>query len=433
VTLPVDATQALRTLPELRTLITSIRDASPTEPETDAIEWKRSLDLTSAEDRFNLARHVLGMGNRIPAVAERSFQGCGYVLVGVEPQRLAGCPVWDPADIDNWLARYIAPGSPRWHPTYVEVGGLEVLAITVEAPRHGDGLCTLQRDYDSAKAGRVFVRRSGTTTEASPAEIRALEGRLLGARPTLALDVAIAGEPEIARVRIDLQVAEQWIQQEATRYHDALERHQAARRRQFVPPVFGDPRRETDYVDEVNVYLEESGNRFRALTYQQVIQQRGGKLILEAQNPTPGNFEKVLLTVMLPDGVQAFFDEDEPFDALEAPDAPAEMGDQSPITPVTALRATAFVESDAVFREEGQALQLRYGSFHLRPGATERLAPVYLSVDDTWDEETVMLSWRATSTSVESWVEGEVTIPVSPAAVVPAVSPPSDTPTDAAK
>src|SRR4051794_22029323 len=86
VALALDTTRALRTLPELRALVEAVRDAPRSEPETDALEWKRGLDLASkAEDRFNLARHVLGMGNRTPVVASRTFEGCAYLLVGVEP------------------------------------------------------------------------------------------------------------------------------------------------------------------------------------------------------------------------------------------------------------------------------------------------------------------------------------------------------------
>lgn len=84
-TLSVDRTRALRTRSELISLVSAVRDASSSEAETDSLEWKSHWDLSSAETRFETARHILGFGNRSLTLAGRDFEGCAYFLAGVEP------------------------------------------------------------------------------------------------------------------------------------------------------------------------------------------------------------------------------------------------------------------------------------------------------------------------------------------------------------
>jgi hypothetical protein len=81
--------------------------------------------------RFETVRHVLGFGNRTVLAAQSTFEGCAYLLAGVEPGNLVGTKVVDPADLDNQLSDYIAPGQPRWSPHYVTVHGKSVMV-----PRH---------------------------------------------------------------------------------------------------------------------------------------------------------------------------------------------------------------------------------------------------------------------------------------------------------
>ncbi|HLB22115.1 MAG TPA: hypothetical protein VK605_08380, partial [Solirubrobacteraceae bacterium] len=187
--LNVDSGRALRTPGELRALVEAVRDAPASEPETDSVEWKGSWDLADAGHRFETGKHILGFGNRSVVAAARTFEGCAYLLAGVEPGKLVGTAILDPADIDNYLSKYVLPGQPRWHPSYVTVEGQQVLVITVEAPRDGDPICTLQRAYEGAEPGRIFIRRHGKTLEATPAEVRALEARLRNERPRVELSL----------------------------------------------------------------------------------------------------------------------------------------------------------------------------------------------------------------------------------------------------
>jgi hypothetical protein len=166
---------------ELEALVVAVRDGAPDEPERDALEWKGALDVASNKGRFELARQILGFGNRDVALASRTFGGYAYLLVGVEPDGLPGVDMPDPAELNNALARFIAEGHPHWHPERVEVDGRTVLVIEVAPPRTGDRICTLQREFDGARPGRIFVRRPGQTIEASPSVVRALEDRYAAA------------------------------------------------------------------------------------------------------------------------------------------------------------------------------------------------------------------------------------------------------------
>lgn len=69
-----------------------------------------------------------------------------------------------------------------------------MLVFTIEAPRAGDPLFVLQKGYDRAPAGRIFVRRHGKTEEAGPTDVRALEARGQAARPKVELAVTRADE-----------------------------------------------------------------------------------------------------------------------------------------------------------------------------------------------------------------------------------------------
>jgi hypothetical protein len=148
VTLSVDRTRALRTRSELINLVDAIEDASPSEAETDSLEWKSHWDLASAETRFETARHILGFGNRSLTLAGRDFEGCAYFLAGIEPGNLIGTSVVDPAELDDQLSRYILPGAPRWTPHYVSIDSKDVLILLIEAPQPGDPICTLQKGFN---------------------------------------------------------------------------------------------------------------------------------------------------------------------------------------------------------------------------------------------------------------------------------------------
>jgi len=407
--IPID--RQLRTRAELIALVEAIRDAPTSEPETDALEWKCGLDLGSTQRaRFQVAKHVLGFGNRSQASALRSFDGCAYLLLGVEPGRLEGCPAWDPANLDGWIGRYVSPGFPRWHPEYLRVDGADVLVCVVEPPRPGDAICTLQRAFEGFAAGRIFVRRGGRTDEADPAAVRALEARLRAVAPELRVDVALAEGAIVQPIACRRGAFQAWRDHEARRYERALRAHGV----ESGNPVFRstrlfDNRSPQDYLDEVRAYLDRSERRWTALSQRTAIASGEGRLVFELRNPTRGNWERVQLEVSIPGYVRVFLDEGEPLEVLQAPEPPEEFGKQ--LAPVFQhqLPVEPLGDYDEIKRRDDRTI-VRFAPRHLRPGSVSQLEPVYLLADESRAGHELSVHWRVTSTSASGWVEDAITL-----------------------
>ncbi len=163
--------------PELSELVRTIVAAPQDEPETDALEWKGSLELSGRRARSQLARTLVGFGNRRVSLAQRAYGGYAYLVAGAEPGQLLGVDLPDPADLENALNGFVAHGSPGWRLHRVDVSGATVAVLEVAPPQDGDRICCLQTNTEFAPAGRIFVRREGQTCEASPSDVRALEDR----------------------------------------------------------------------------------------------------------------------------------------------------------------------------------------------------------------------------------------------------------------
>ncbi len=124
------------------------------------------------------------------------MEGVAYFVVGVEPQNLVGVTPLDSAKLEDQLARYVGAG-PRWTPTYVELGGVEVLVITDEAPEPGDPLHPARKTFQPAgggsafDAGTLFVRRGAKTVRASADDVHMLVRRAQAFEQGRALDVAV--------------------------------------------------------------------------------------------------------------------------------------------------------------------------------------------------------------------------------------------------
>jgi hypothetical protein len=99
--LQVETTRAARSHADKLALVTAVVNAAPGEPETDWIEWKSQLDLTTADDRFKCVKAILGFGNRDPAFARNHADGCAYFVVGAAPGGAGGTTRHDPADVEN--------------------------------------------------------------------------------------------------------------------------------------------------------------------------------------------------------------------------------------------------------------------------------------------------------------------------------------------
>lgn len=154
------------------------------EDEDEFIEWKSNLDLSVPHGAFHLARAILGFANRDPQIAFRRFDGCAYVVVGVEPGAHPGVTRIDPAQLTAKVDRYVGGvNGPAWEPRYVDHSGVSVLVVTVEAPRAGDPGWPLRKAFNNAAEGTLFVRRKGSTNPASSDEVAMLFQRVAVAPP----------------------------------------------------------------------------------------------------------------------------------------------------------------------------------------------------------------------------------------------------------
>jgi Putative DNA-binding domain len=188
----IDKTRDIRTDDELRALVEAIHTSPANTQEAHWIEWKRTLDLSTREDQFKVAKAILGFSNRSVEHAKLACEGVAYMVVGVEPGNAEGVGEYDHAALGQALQRYV--DRPRWTLHQFEYAGVTVLVVMVEAPRPGDTIHTLQKEFSNDKtrhyAGTVFHRGTAHTEPAGPKEVEMLCDRLLsGARPDLVLDM----------------------------------------------------------------------------------------------------------------------------------------------------------------------------------------------------------------------------------------------------
>lgn len=183
--------------------------AAEAEDELDWIEWKIAGDLSKAPTQGTIARHILGMANRMPDRAVIHAGGYGYLIMGAQPGSIPGTARVDPASLGQGVQSWLGTEGPAWWPHYDEAQGFPVLVVTVALPQPGQRAFTLPKALGATTprgsskeypAGTIFVRHPGRTEIAGPGDIRALEDRY--AAP--ALESARAAEAN-ARRSLEIQ------------------------------------------------------------------------------------------------------------------------------------------------------------------------------------------------------------------------------------
>jgi hypothetical protein len=219
-TLRIDTSHAYTTHQERAGLVRAVVAAQP-EDELDWIEWKIAGDLSKGPTQGTIARHILGMANRLPDRAALYAGGFGYLIMGAEPGSVPGITRVDPASLGQGVQSWLGTEGPAWWPHYDEEQGVPVLVVTVASPQPGQRAFTLsktltvttpQGGHKGYPAGTIFVRYPGRTEIAGPGDIRALEDRY--AAP--ALDAARVAE---ANTRRSLEI------QQERQAAEELERH----------------------------------------------------------------------------------------------------------------------------------------------------------------------------------------------------------------
>ncbi len=215
--LGIDTERPLRTGGELSQLVAAVLAAGPHD-EADWIEWTTDVDLGSHTGQGTVARHILGMANRVPATARRFVGGCGYLLLGVEPSRGPGITTVDPADLEPRVQQFLSKDDgPIWQPTWVRRGGTDFLVVIIDPPSEGNPIHTLQKQFGNYQEGEVFVRRLGRTEKAGPADVRQLTSRAISqADAHLVIDLSASGggAPRIVGLDVGDGEIESWLREE---------------------------------------------------------------------------------------------------------------------------------------------------------------------------------------------------------------------------
>ena len=203
-------TRAMRTEDELRGLVEAIHCAPAGTQETNWLEWKNGVDLTTAEGKFAVAKAILGFANRSVQQAQLACEGVAYIVVGAAPGAAAGVGTIDHADLGQGINAY-ARGT-RWTPFYIPFYGVTVLVVVVEPPRPGDPIHPLRKANDRFGRGTIFHRSTAHTEPADPEDIDMLSQRLVQnlQRPQLDLSLGCSAHP-IVRLRVEPEQLDEWL------------------------------------------------------------------------------------------------------------------------------------------------------------------------------------------------------------------------------
>jgi hypothetical protein len=426
---------------QLEALVVAVRDEADKNDEHDWVEWKSTLDLTIAADRWHLAKQILGFSNRAIATSKRHAGGYSYVLVGVEPGALAGVTTIDNADLVNPLNRWVGPA--RWSPEQVVVDGKTVMVIVVDPPQPGDDPFTLRKAYDQFNEGAIFVRTPGRTDRATSAQITDLMARARAG--TAVVQVVVRAEPATVEFgpAYDAQRAQEWLAERRTELMlpsrskwPATKPSPYAALRQFdrglVMPatsVYGlgeqpDKRTEEDYEREVEEYLAKAEETVRDHLLHQRYESDGATLRLVVDNPTDRNFQKLVVTahvhgdvVKWPSSVGVRV-----YAAPNWPAVPAVLGTPRKLPGIERLLNPAALYPRAADRaivnpiprfeiEDTGSVTITYAAVDIRPRTPTALPAVAVMVREP--AGTILrVEWTATAENVDGKIEGELGVEV---------------------
>jgi len=265
--LDLDASRPLRGIDSRRDLVHAIVRCHPSD-ESEWLEWKTDPDLKTKAGCFHLAKAILGMANRPVEVAARACGGYGYVVLGVEPENLAGVEMPDPAE---WIERvevYLkGQVGPSWEWMIVPVDGNDVLVVTVDPPQDGDSPWPLRKELDTYRSGTLFVRKPGKTEPALAEDVDALGRRLLAGGSQLPqLLVEVVGDlpiPWLAGAEARENVAG-WVQSERERHLEAAKAVEDQRNR---------PARTLEAADRLDTFGPGGGFLAEQLKWQKAVEE----------------------------------------------------------------------------------------------------------------------------------------------------------------
>lgn len=443
----IDTGHALRRPGELAQLVQAILAANPND-ESHWLEWKASLDLSTRAGRLHLGRAVLGMSNRMPDLASPVCEGVGYIVVGVEPGRLAGVAPVDAAQLDDGLSPYLGGAKgPNWGATYLDLNGLSVLVVSVEAPAWGHPIFTLRRSYDSYSAGTVFVRKHGKTAPADDHDMDLLQARLRAlSRDPLNLDVTVFGDVPLSWFDPSTvaEAIDNWVESRRSGLIANAENIDRSRKQiqsldldnpRFAaqglatnlqrlastianPLVTPDERTLDDYVNEVDEWSDRLREAARGDWPTRYLDRGHGVVRLKVTNPTDRNIGDVLLKATFPGHDVTGLDE-RPYTG-RLPSPPRRFGE--PIRMdygLSIIPAAQHLFNDPVIAPlrstwvEDGSVRIGWSVGDLRPQDTDESDDVYVFVRSRPEDGVLRGTWEATSKSTDGVLKGELLVPVS--------------------
>lgn len=322
-TLNVSTDRPLRSPRQLLDLVTAIRDAAEHD-ESDWIEWKSNLDLTKKEVKATLARHIIGMANRIPEKSAATCGGYGYIAIGVEPQNIEGVTSLDLADLDSGLQSYLGHHGPEWSASYVALDGHTVLVITVEPSKIGDPIHTLHKDFANYTAGMIFVRRLGRTVQANPGEVTALTRR---ATQSTSTQQKMAVSADVEPVEIPLWKFNELIDQEVTKRREILlDPKNSTRRSNRLGIANMDSRTEDDYREEVAEHVDRYRKYLVNSARRAYVRAGAGAVQLTVSNPDQLSHQGVRVELSFPTWLSVILTEDYEGVEFNQPRPPEPLG-----------------------------------------------------------------------------------------------------------
>lgn len=407
-------------------LVKAIRDAGANEPETHWLEWKSAADTAKKAWRGELASNILAFANRDPASAVRAVEGQAYLVVGAAPGELNGVTFVDPAELEDWLTPYVGGANgPAWNPDYVEIDGITVLLITVEAPRTGQPIWTLRKGFSnpsgtSYHAGQIFLRRNGqTVSQPTPAEIEMLQGRFAARGSELSIGLEIEDSEPIIALDVTDGARDRWLGWQREAMLSSLREVETEPSVWTVSSPMSEDRRTVDqYRQEVKDCLARSKEAFAGITRTHAVNKGIGLFRLTVVNHTQDNLQGLLIELKIEGRVHAFFSAHDALEAAQAPKRPIPYGEDTLLASIKTVPPSPGSMRHLVDRNLGHisnesSAWIKFPEIDLRPGYRHELADLYLLADSSECGSQLKARWLATSKSISGSLEGDFTIGVA--------------------
>lgn len=428
--LAVDTSRAPARPTEIRALVEAVVAAEPGD-ENEALEWKSTLDWSSAAAKTHIARTILGFANRMPDVAAGLFEGHAFLVIGAEAGALVGVQPVDPVDLDQWLTPYLGTQGPRWRPHFDTIAAKYVLVIEVDPPAWGHPIYAAQKEGERLPDGVVLVRGRGGTKPATGAQLAELQRRLLQAPTAERFAVSLELQSPDELTPVDLTDFDWWIEEERADLLAPLRNYSAERaemllagsplRFDWMSKVEPEERTEEAYRQQVEGYLGVCRERF-PLVLAIAAASELAPMSLKVRNLTEKNLPSLAVELYIPGEVSAVEPEHGAYsEEARLPRRPrswgprrvnfAEMGVGFSLPHMPVLGSDYSPRPRPII-DNGGSSRIEFPSVHLRPHATDLLDEVVLLIREP-PGAVLTASWSATTTGWDGKAEGEISLPVA--------------------